>query len=160
MAVAVSRMFLLHFCTVGRSGDASSIFIDSHWKIHMIFSSGCLQLRLISPVSSRVEVLLLVPHSWAIYTKRLVCVISGHVWFQTFALELEDKKNGRGSIRWLEMKGKTKLRQHVSWGAEGQDELWDVMFLACGSEWNYDMFTLTRFLWCLCHIFLNLTGNN
>lgn len=35
-----------------------------------------------------------------------------------------------------EMTGKNKLRQHVSLGAEGQDELWDVMFLACGSEWN------------------------
>lgn len=28
-------------------------------------------------------------------------------------------------------KQKTKLRQHISWGVEGQDELWDVILLAC-----------------------------
>lgn len=51
-----------------------------------------------------------------------VCTVQGkcHCW--SYRLVLEMKEN------------KIKLRQHVSWGAKGQDELWDVMFLACGSE--------------------------
>lgn len=48
-------------------------------------------------------------------------MVQGKYYCWTYKLLLEMKKGRK----------KTKLRQHISWGVEGQDELWDVMLLAC-----------------------------